>query len=1127
MKRVFLSIIAAAAMFVGCNADADVEVIRPIKVDAPTFSASFDAETRTSYEEDQGYAKWIENEHLSIFNLDNHNLKYYIHDVGNNGKTADMDYAEEYVEKSGDILDQNYAIYPYSEVNEAANGVIYSEIPAVQTYDAESNFKNVPIVACSPDTSLSFSIPTAIYRYKVKKQNHPSKFYLKSITMTSASQNIAGAIEIDMTAEKPVAVVIGDGKSVTLDLGENGVEITTTEQYFYIALPAISFPENDRTITCLVSKGGKDYQVVIEKDKTMELEAGIVKSTSIELKATSFTANSVYPSTGGELVGNLTLTSDFNLTQPLTVPAGEEATLNLNGHNITNKVENTATDVIIVEEGATLTINGNGNVTAVSGNDGYPIVCYGELIINDGVFTSGIDAAGDVNACIYARGNGNITINGGEFKGADGSFVLNLYDGSRTTASISVKGGKFYNFDPANNASEGEGTNFVAEGYISVETEENVWEVFPATEPIEVATAAALEDVLAQGGKATLTADIAIEKSLVVADGKSATLDLNGNDITVNTDSVELGEGDAIIVYGDLTINGEGTVKGNTRAVWARSNTGATVTINGGTYVGSTKAACEVIYASGNGQIVINDGDFSATNINEDDFAAPQYAVLNLYGNGKDGANITVYGGTFHNFDPANNISENPVQSFVAEGYASVKTSDEVYEVVPLDEAYNMPNAVITLAAGTYTLPTEFAEGVTLNCQEGVIFEGQSSLDINGAKIVGAKFANTDEKGKVATGVINGEFVDCVFEGDYALRNMKLGEKASFDGCEFIGLVYGVHFDGATTTNTELVFNDCDFTGWNSFGTAITKVTMTGCRFHHSGDEGYGRLRFYQNAVVENSTFDERYDGIDFGDLGNGQGGLESTFTGCAWTNKNIVDLFVFTGLDTVIIDGETYPVVATTADAVVEALANGDVVANATISVASELDGQGNTLFVDNELTSNHIVTASNDATIKNLNIEGGNIRTTNNKATYALYFTGGNIVVDNVSVDEVAYTINYQRTSTTASEFTLTVSNSTLTGWTSWGTIDWAKFNNVHFGIGTYYEKGSLFCGGMRPYAPTTLENCTFDKNFYISTTELSDSVTITMKNCKVDGVVLTKDNWQSYLKVEGENTAFVLFE
>lgn len=167
--------------------------------------------------------------------------------------------------------------------------------------------------------------------------------------------------------------------------------------------------------------------------------------------------------------GNVILKSNIILNQTLTVPAGKNVMINLNGCTITNQLENTSTDVIIVEEGAKLTINGNGNITAVSGNDGYPIVCYGELIINNGVFTSGSDMNGATNACIYAKHNGKVTIYGGEFKSTDGLYVLNLHDGSRSTASITVYGGKYHNFDPSNNASEGPNTDFVAEGYESVQ----------------------------------------------------------------------------------------------------------------------------------------------------------------------------------------------------------------------------------------------------------------------------------------------------------------------------------------------------------------------------------------------------------------------------------------------------------------------------------------------------------------------------------------------------------------------------------------------------------------------------------------------------------------------------------
>jgi hypothetical protein len=743
-----------------------------------------------------------------------------------------MDYAEEYVEKSGDILDQNYAIYPYSEVNEAANGVIYSEIPAVQTYNAESNFKNVPIVACSPDTSLSFSIPTAIYRYKVKKQNHPSKFYLKSITMTSKSKNIAGAIEIDMTAEKPVAVVTGDGKSVTLDLGENGVEITTTEQDFYIALPAISFPENDRTITCLVSKGGKDYQVVIEKDKTMELEAGIVKSTSIELKATSFTANSVYPSTGGELVGNLTLTSDFNLTQPLTVPTGEEATLNLNGHNITNKVENTATDVIIVEEGATLTINGNGNVTAVSGNDGYPIVCYGELIINDGVFTSGIDAAGATNACIYAKTNGKITINGGEFKSADGSFVLNLHDGSHATASIIVKGGKFHNFDPANNKSENPAQSFVAEGYISVETSENVWEVFPATEPVEVATAAALEDVLAQGGKATLTNDINLENTAIVITEGEATIDLNGKTITgglftESNGAVTEGTTDSYVFWvkgGTLNIKGDGTVKSQSAtysiAVWAD---GGTVNIENGKFYNEGHGS-DLIYAKNNGIVNIYGGYFEACKSDHtEDGTKEDYSALNLHGTYP--GTITVYGGQFFGFDPANNASENPKISFVAEGYYSVEVSEGVYEVVSATEI-----AGKTVCVASYDeLKSVLAQGGSVKLTENIstneiiVVSGSATIDGNGKTLTSSAGRAINVSGANGATIKN---LTIEASGERAINIIQKSTNITIEGVTATASNYTVNV-ASSAPNAVVTINDSTFTGLNTINVSGVGAKVT------------------------------------------------------------------------------------------------------------------------------------------------------------------------------------------------------------------------------------------------------------------------------------------------------------
>ena len=169
--------------------------------------------------------------------------------------------------------------------------------------------------------------------------------------------------------------------------------------------------------------------------------------------------------------GVATLTEDILLNQPLVVKNGVKAVLELNGKTIKNQAANALTDVILVEEGAELTINGDGVVEAVSGNDGYAVIANGKLTINGGTFRSGKDANGEGNAVIYARGNGEVYINGGTFEKSEGDagFVVNKKDADRATTTIEIRGGMFKDFNPANNAAEGANTNFCATGYNTVQ----------------------------------------------------------------------------------------------------------------------------------------------------------------------------------------------------------------------------------------------------------------------------------------------------------------------------------------------------------------------------------------------------------------------------------------------------------------------------------------------------------------------------------------------------------------------------------------------------------------------------------------------------------------------------------
>ena len=174
--------------------------------------------------------------------------------------------------------------------------------------------------------------------------------------------------------------------------------------------------------------------------------------------------------------GEVTLGADITLTSTLNV--GNTVVLDLGSYTLTNKVENTTTDVIVVGAEGNLTINGEGTVEAVTGNDGYAVIADGTVTINSGTYKSGIDANGKPNAVIYVRNSGKVYVNGGTFPNDNTSkYVLNKKDSDRETAVIEVRGGTYGSFDPENNEAEGAGTNFVATGYKSVSTGDNTYTV--------------------------------------------------------------------------------------------------------------------------------------------------------------------------------------------------------------------------------------------------------------------------------------------------------------------------------------------------------------------------------------------------------------------------------------------------------------------------------------------------------------------------------------------------------------------------------------------------------------------------------------------------------------------------
>lgn len=171
------------------------------------------------------------------------------------------------------------------------------------------------------------------------------------------------------------------------------------------------------------------------------------------------------------------LTSDIVIDTALNI--NRTVTLDLNGKTISNTQDiwiDTETEdrwsLISVGANGNLTVTGNGRLKAKE-NDCFAVdvVDGGKLTIESGEFIGNISA-------IYVF-EGEATIKGGKYSiqqlssQSDERFTLNLYDTHRDSgrAVMKVSGGEFSKFNPQDNLAEGQGTNFVAQGYKSIQIE--------------------------------------------------------------------------------------------------------------------------------------------------------------------------------------------------------------------------------------------------------------------------------------------------------------------------------------------------------------------------------------------------------------------------------------------------------------------------------------------------------------------------------------------------------------------------------------------------------------------------------------------------------------------------------
>ena len=144
---------------------------------------------------------------------------------------------------------------------------------------------------------------------------------------------------------------------------------------------------------------------------------------------------------------NCTYVMSEDTTATIKVPNGKNATLDLNGKTLTNK---TGEHTIIVENGATLTITGNGIVDNVSHGKG-AIVNSGEVTLNGGTFKRSAENGiyshyGNGGNSWYTIANyGTMEINTGVTVENAGGYSSMIRNGGDVTAdcNLTIEGGNF------------------------------------------------------------------------------------------------------------------------------------------------------------------------------------------------------------------------------------------------------------------------------------------------------------------------------------------------------------------------------------------------------------------------------------------------------------------------------------------------------------------------------------------------------------------------------------------------------------------------------------------------------------------------------------------------------------
>lgn len=369
--------------------------------------------------------------------------------------------------------------------------------------------------------------------YAISPDNNEIDLILTGITADNYNAIIAELKAEDGTSDIDIATKAGD-------------EVVVTPPTFNEA----GVYNGDAKIT--INQEGSDGEQALLKVTLLDNDGNEVTSSRV----IEFYGNVL--EAAAQTGGQFTLQENMVISNTVVVPEGKTLELDLGGHTLSNTTEIFKNDgtgdswSFISVQGGTLVIS-NGIIDALE-NDCYAIDVQdgGKVIIESGTYKGNVHA-------VYVF-EGEAEIKGGTFsvkqKFQDPTkpyeFVINCYDESyrNGTASVTITGGSFENFNPANCEAEGTGTNFVPEGYCSkISDNQDGKTIYTVTQTTETTTAedfsAAIE---AQASEIVLGADVELSSNLMMSPKQK--INLNGHTLSVTDLSVTSDNADIVLSNG-------------------------------------------------------------------------------------------------------------------------------------------------------------------------------------------------------------------------------------------------------------------------------------------------------------------------------------------------------------------------------------------------------------------------------------------------------------------------------------------------------------------------------------------------------------------------------------------------